>query len=424
MSSRSTIRLTCLAGFAVGSALACGTANAEELRWDYAKSYGAVAVTERSRREFLSDGIRIGNFILRPEVGYGVTWSRNNAQGLDLKISDFRHEINTRLELQSATPRHMLTILAQGRGVQYQHSDEIHYVDGSIGSNWRIDIDHATSIFGGASYAVRHLENVDDENPRGASRPGRTTSYGAELGIRRQGHHIDAELGVRYQHFEFSDIPANDGSLIRLGWQDYSYVRPAATLAWRPSPGYRVFGEIAGSFQQNVGNSVIDRDATGMEASVGVQFELTPLVRVMLKGGFAQQDYHQANLVDIAEPVWEGRLEWLITPLVTMNLATWRTIRATQYGIASGQIVTGHSLKFDYEMWRNLVVSLEGSLRDLDYVGESRNDRVVTAGIGFDYLYSKHWQLGARYEHQELVSSIDTYNTSLDRVKFNVTYRF
>ncbi len=424
MQSRTTFSLTWFVGLAAASGLACARAAAADLRWDDAKLFGAVSVRERPRTAFEPDGIRVGNFLLFPEVGYGVTWTGYQNAGFGIRDEDIRHELFTRLELQSQTPRHMLNILAQGRAVQYQDNEEIRYLDGGITTKWRLDIDHAHALFGTGSFNVRRLENVDDENPAGAAEPGQVTSYASEVGFRRQGSHIDAEVGLRYSRIEFADVKANDGSRIYAGWQDNSAIRPYVAMAWKASPGYRVFGEIAGSFQENTGTPTIDRDATAIEATAGVQFELSPLVRVTLKGGFVQQDYHQPNLIDISEPIWEGHLEWLVTPLVTMNLATWRSVRATQFGVASGQVVTGHSIRFDYEMWRNLIVSATASLRDLDYIGETREDRVLTAGLGFDYLHSKHWALGFSYEHQLLDSSIDAYDKQLDRIKFNVKYRF
>jgi hypothetical protein len=135
-------------------------------------------------------------------------------------------------------------------------------------------------------------------------------------------------------------------------------------------------------------------------------------------------DYRQAGLLDISAPIWEGRLEWMVTPLVTMTLATRREVRATSYGAASGALVTTHALKVDYEMWRNLILTGQSALKYASYVGESREDTIWSTSIGAEYIHTKNWVLAVSYEHQELTSTAADYDRRLDKVGFSVRYRF
>jgi hypothetical protein len=147
-------------------------------------------------------------------------------------------------------------------------------------------------------------------------------------------------------------------------------------------------------------------------------------VRLTLKSGIVQQDYRQAGLIDILEPTWEGRLEWLVTPLVTLTLAAQRDVRATSYGSASGQLLTSYSLKADYELWRNLIVTAHGAWREATYLGATREDTVLVGGIALEYMHTKNWLTTLSYEHQQLTSTDADYSRSLDKVGVSVKYRF
>jgi hypothetical protein len=422
MSATGKTRFLCAAGVCLTGYASLGDARANELRWDYAPSFGAESVRERPRPEISPDGIRIGNFLLFPEIGAGTVWSRI-ASPLASE-SDFRHEVFAKLDLRSSLPRHALGVTLEGRGVQFQEEDEIRYLDGAARTTWRLDIDHATSLFGAASVALRHSENVDDELPQGVTRPVGELKTTAEIGLRHRAGRIDAAVGVRYVRFDFEDAQTNQGERIDLGWQNYGVLSPFAELGLRLSPGYRVFADIAGNFQENRGTPEIDRDAVGIAANVGVEFELSPLVRVALKGGFAQQDYRQAGLVDIFEPTWEGRLEWLVTPLVTLSLAHKREVRPTNYGLASGQIAHSYLFNADYELMRNLIVSASAGWRDATYIGESREDTILLGSVALEYMPSKNWLVTVSFEHQELISSAADYDRTLDKVGLSVKYRF
>lgn len=424
MSAFNWIRIAFVAGVGVLAARDAARAHENDIPWDYAKSYGAVSVRERSRKDFEPDGVQIGNFLIFSEVGVATSWWDDSLATDPRKRGDFRHLLFTDIEMRSQLPRHFVGVKLFGRAVQYQEQSDLRYVDGGIESTWRVDINREMNLFGGFSSQQIHNEDVDAERPKGTSKPPQFVRSTGEIGFNRTGAHIDAAVGLRYLRFDYSDIEANDGSRIDLGWQDYSELRPFIRLGWRLSPGYRVFAEVEGRLVDNRGTPEVDRDSRGGQANVGVEFELSPLVRAMVKGGWVQQDYANAGFTDVSAPVWEGKLEWLVTPLVTLSMATRRDVYSSTFGTSSARLITSHTLRADYELWRNLIVTAHGTLRDIDYVGTSRNDTAWIAGIGADYMYTKNWFLGVAFEHQELKSNEAEFNHRLNKISVSVKYRF
>lgn len=420
----SAVGIAGLASLAVAADLTPSGARADDLPWDNAKQYGAVGVRDRPRAAFEPDGIRVGNYILMPEIGFRTSLTKDTFDAPSRPSRDLRYEALTGIELRSQLPRHQLDLKAEGRAVAYQEQDDLRYIDGKVKIVGRLDITHATSLFATLTTELVHDENVDAEQPKGARSPPTILKLRGDSGLQYRNGRIDAAVGARYTRFDYHDAVANDGSLIEMGASDFWTLEPFIALGARLSPGYRVFGEVLGRRQENRGDDLIDRDADGFQLGGGVEMELSPVVKLMLKGGYFQQDYRQPGLIDIATPVYEARLEWYVTPLVTLTFDTRREVRATTFGEASGRVSTSYNAKAEYEMWRNLILTGEASYKLSDYVGENRIDKVWSGRIGMEYLASKHWLFTAAYEHQALQSNESDLDRRIDKFTIGAKYRF
>lgn len=396
----------------------------EDLQWDYAKQLGAVSVRDRPRDGLQPLGIRIGNYLLLPSLGFRTTWTKDSLDESIGRPRSIQHEVSTALEMQSNFARHMLDIRAEGRAVGDHRDAELRYIDGSVRVIGRLDITHATNLFGEMSTGVYHDDSVDEERPKAARKPTELALTRFEGGLSHRAGRIDMAIGARYARFDYKNAEANDGSVIEQNQRDFSLLEPFIRLGMRLSPGYRVFSEVAGRFQENRGDSLIDRDAEGIKATAGVEMEVSPLVKLTLRGGYFYQDYLQAGLVDISTPIYEARLDWYVSPLVTLGFNTTRDVQATTYGLASGRITTSYGVRADYEMWRNLIISGQVNYKLGDYIGEDRKDKIWSASLGADYILNRNWLISMGYEHQELVSSDSDLDRKVDKIFIGAKYRF
>jgi hypothetical protein len=393
----------------------------EDTQWDRAKELGAVSVRDRSRTEFEPDGIRVGNYVLLPELGFRTSFKQDSA---GRRNRDWKYDLTAALEARSMLPRHLLDLKLEGRATAHSESDSLGYLDGKAEVIGRYDIDHATSLFGQASSELVHDDNIDEELPAGLARRPAVSIQRAMAGLKRSAGRIDTAVGARYTRFEFGNAETNDGQIIDQSYRNTSTTEGFASVGYRFSPGYRVFAEASAFRIENQGDRFIDRDATGAQGSAGVEFELSPLVKVMLKGGYTHQDFRQSSLKDINAATYEARLDWYVSPLVSLTFNTRRDAYATSFADASARIVTSYSAKADYEIWRNLLLTGEATFRHVDFVGDPRTDRIWIGRIGLDYMASKHWLFTVGYEHQELESSDRAYDRKFDRVMVGAKYRF
>jgi len=406
--------VSCLAISDIGQA-------AGEIQWDRAKELGAVSVRDRTRTEFEPDGIRVGNYLLFPEIGFRTSFT-NDTSGA--RTRDWRYDLTAALEARSMLPRHLLDVKLEGRATAHSEPESLRYLDGKARVTGRYDIDHATNLFGEASSELVHEENVDEELPAGISAPPAVLVQRAMAGFRRNIGRIDVAVGARYAQFEFENAKTNDGQTLNQSYRNYSTVEAFTSIGYHFSPGYRLFAEASGFETDNKGNEIADRDSVGAKGSAGIEFELSPLVKVMLKGGYSYHDFRQPGLNDVGAATYEARLDWYVSPLVSLTFNTGRDVFSTSYADASARIVTSYGVRADYEVWRNLILTGEAAYKIADYIGDTRTDNIWIGRIGLDYMASKHWLFTVGYEHQELNSSQREFNRKFDRVMVGAKYRF
>ena len=397
---------------------------AADLRWDSAQQFGAVSVRDRAYAAYRPDGVRIGNYTIYPEVGLHSGWDDNLLGTKDKKVQDFRHELAAVVKIESNLPRHMLDFMVGANAITYNKHDHMQHVDGFGTVRWRVDIDHGHSFAGYASSQIVHEENLGEEAPKNARKPGQVLKTKAEAALKRDVGRLYASAGLLYQAWDYSDVPANDGSKIDQDSRDAWIASPFVRWGYRLSPGYKLIGDLVAHHQENRGGDGIDRDARGWEALAGAEFELTTLLKASFKGGYRVQDYRQATLEDIHSPIWDARLQWLITPMVTLSFGAKRSIFATTYGESSGRLDATYLAKVEYEMWRNLIWTGEAEYRSSDFIGSNRVDELYVGRISAEYAHTKNWFFTFEYEHQLRLSNLSEFDVTKNRVMLGSKLRF
>lgn len=412
-----------LLSFAASFACAASV-RAADLRWDSAQQFGAVAVRDRAYTAFQPDGLRLGNYLLFPTIGYATAYDDNVTGEQIKKIADWRHELSATIKFESHLPRHLLDFMTGIKAVTFQRNDHMEHIDGFATVRWRFDFDHAHSFYGYASTELTHEEELGDERPTSTRRAPQVLKTKAEAAFKRDAGRLHVAAGARYQAWDYSDATTFSGLNVDQDGRDAWILSPFVRWGFRMSPGYTLVGEVMGHHQENRGADGVDRDARGIEALAGVDFELTRLLKASLKGGYRFQDYRQANLDDISAPVWDARLQWLVSPLVTLTFGAQRSIFATTFGDSSGRLESIYSAKIEYEMWRNLLWTAEAQYRASDFVGTDRTDELYVGRIGAEYAHTKNWLFTFEYEHQNRQSSLNSFDITKNRVMLGTKLRF
>ena len=116
------------------------------------------------------------------------------------------------------------------------------------------------------------------------------------------------------------------------------------------------------------------RDSRGYEIAAGSSFELGAKMRGSLRAGYLAQHYRDPFFQDISGLLVRGELEYFLTPLVTLTANVDRSVNETGILDAAGYLATTTSVRADYELLRNLILSASVEKERRNYNNIDRDD--------------------------------------------------
>ena len=243
-------------------------------------------------------------------------------------------------------------------------------------------------------------------------------------GVTRDVGRLYGTLSTSFDRWDYQDTISGTGAPLDQDARDLDVLSTQLKLGYRISPGYELVGKIRALKQWNRGDAVTDYDGIGYEAMAGIAFETNPLVRWRLLGGYGLREYEQASIDSIASSLVEGQVQWLATQRMTIYGTVSRAILDRVGSEVGGRVETLARGKIEYELQHNIVMTLDGEIKDSDFIGATRNDRSWSAKIGIDYYLTKNWLLSFAYEHERRDSNDDDFDVTRNRFTVGAKLRF
>ena len=399
--------------------------------WDSIKKYGAEAVSERDRKPWLPDGVRLGNFVFYPSIASRTIFDDNIYASATNRRSDIIQQIEPTLRFSSDLPRHNFDFAFGGRFSKYMENDNFDHLDANAAFNASIQIDHGTQLAITTRSALTHIDRLSPDEPRNASEPTSIWHNRAAISLKRDAGRLWGSVGGAYDTWTYGNVRAFDGSLIDQSNRDLHMASVHSILGYRFSPGYDVVGKVRLLRQETPGTAEPKQDAWGYEAAVGLKAEINPLVRWHLFGGWGVREYDQAGRAPLETIVGEAGITWLPTQVMTVKLTASRHITdasgsapGSGYTFDAGRIDNAIRAKIEYEALRNLVFTLQGDYHQLEYPGTTQLDQLWVGKVGLDYLHTKNMVLSVSWEHQYRQSNLDDETLSRNRLWLEGKLRF
>ncbi len=400
-------------------------ANRDRLRiWDNSQVYGANDVNNINRPEYQPEGLRMGNYLLFPEVGTAVVYD-DNIFAIDAdQRGDFRSEITPSLRLKSQLPRHVLDMSLDGKLVSYADNGDQDYANYRAKIDGALHFDHAHTLAVSMSSVLAHEERDDPLFTLSAREPIAAFEHSAAIGITRDVGRLYGTLSASADRRDYDDTKAFDGTAIDQDSRDTDTFSTQLKLGYRASPGFEIVGKIKGLKSDNRGDDLLDRDALGFEAVAGLAFEANPLLKWRLLGGYGIRDYRDDALDNLATTLINAEVQWLPTQRLTIYGTLYRQIEEALDLNSAGLLQTGARVKADYEVYHNLVLSGALEMRDDDFRGTNRQDDVFIGRVGLEYYFSKNSLFTFGYEHQVRDSSDDSLDMHRNRFMVGAKFRY
>jgi hypothetical protein len=361
------------------------------------------SVFNRSRPDYDPTGLRLGSFLLYPELGVTGAYDSNVFADEHDTTADFFGAVSPAFRVQSDWSNHLLGAEGAAELTGYADETDQNSVEGRGSIYGRLDITSDDALYGSAAYRrvveppgndpdeVANDENDKTEFDRWIGRVGYAHQF-ARMNLR-----VDAQ-GQRYNYLDAADQD-KDRDELDLG----------ARLIYALSPRFTPFVEIdytMQNFDDAVDDTGIDRDQQKYSAQVGGRILITELLLAELSGGVSYINFEDSSLDSVAAPVANGELTWNITPLTSIiGLASIEQQPTTQAG-ASSKLRSSVGARVEHELLSNLLVFGEAGYRNDTFQDSNRTDNRIRAGIGGEFLVNAYLSFNARYQFEYRESNV------------------
>gem|GEM_PF-2107330 len=384
-------------------------------------------VSQRRPAEGLRpEGGRVGAFVVRPALDVREIYDSNifatetNAEG------DFITVLNPSIQVQSDWARHSLGLTAEGRLGQYIDNPSENYEDAFVGASGRIDVTNGTTLTVNGSYQRGHVARSSPDDTTGSEEPklfDRTNAY-VEL-ARALGLFVaSADTAVTWT--DFHDGETSTGAVIDNDPDNALLVVPGFRVGYVPAPGteaYARFRYLDVTYPEEIAGGV-SRDGWGVDALFGVTKVIDGLWSFGAYGGYAPRYFDDPAMDDIdgLSGLAGGlNVTWNPTAFTSAILDVTHSTAATTTAGASAIQTTRLGLTVQQELSRAVMIDATAGYTYGDYIGTSREDNTMTAGIGAEYLVNRWGSLNMAYDFTSRDSN--RAGSSYDRHTFGFGFR-
>lgn len=354
-----------------------------------------VSVLERRRPDYTPEPIHVGALELMPRLAIGAGYDDNLYAQPGDAIGDAYLRVRPRVSLVRPSPNLRLSLDGELDLLRYADRASENSTQYSLNAGARYTISKSDSVDIALRTGRYSQERVSPDSPTQAARPVRFTVKGATASYAHVFNRLRLRGIVDVENRDYRDGVTPGGEAIDQDFRDHTSYTGTAIGEYALSPSMALF--VAGSVNRRDyrarSGPVPARDSRGFELAGGASFELGRKARGSLRLGYLHQDYRPAAFEDVSGFLVRGELAYFLTSLVTITGTVDRGIRETGVNGATGYLATNMTLRADYELLRNLIISAGGELEQRDFGNIDRRDDRWTWRASAAYLVSKRMAL-------------------------------
>src|SRR5262249_53156613 len=181
-----------------------------------------------------------------------------------------------------------------------------------------------------------------------------------------------------------------NGSVINQDNRDGQIYRLHGRADYALSPKFAVFTATEGNVRDLRGTPTSPLDSSGYRLLTGTDVELTHLITGEFAIGYTSQRFADVTVGTIAGPAYRALVAWHPTRLMDVTFKAERVVTETSETTSTGVRADAAQLVLDYELRRNVVVSVLGAYELEKFYNQVRIDRVTTVGSQLKYLLGQY----------------------------------
>lgn len=385
-----------------------------------------VSVLERERPDYTPEPIRIGIVEFMPRVAVGAGYEDNLFATDNARIGDGYLRIRPRVSFVRPSPNLRLSLNGELDLLRYADRTTENTTQYSLGAGALYTISRDTSLDLRASHGRYAEERVSPDSPTAVAEPNRFTVTQGTVTASHTFNRLRVSGVLDIENRNYRDGVTPLGTVVDQDFRDRTTYTATGIGEYALNPSISLF--VAGSYNRRDYKVRADgapaRDSKGFDLAAGASFELGRKMRGSVRLGYLDQDYRDPSFEDVSGFLVRGELAWFLTPLVTVTGTVDRSVNETGVAGATSYLKTNATLRADYELLRNLILSAGADLEKRDFAGIDRNDDRWTWRASATYLVSRRIALRADFQRrtQSSTGAMPGRDFNDNRVSVGVTF--
>jgi len=369
-------------------------------------------------------GIRYGSWMLNPSLISGGFYDSNVFSSNTMKRSDIAAMFEPSLRARTLWDRHGMDITLDAQQMVYHGNPGLDQTNASLkGTGW-FDIAHDLAVL--TNFKIAHL-NVGVgtlSSPTGAVQPTPYNLMSGDVTLRKEFNRLTTSVGFRTDSYDYGSTRAQNGTVINqdnLDGQIYS-LHGRADYAFSPVLGW--FTGVEGNQRNIRGTPTQTLDSQGYRALSGITVGLGNLISGEFGAGYVQQRFVDPTIGTIEGPSYRAMLTWRPTRLLDVHFKAEQLVTQTSDTSSTGVLANAVQLGLDYELLRNVIVSVAGGYESDRFFGQARKDHVISSDANIKYLLNRFGAISLYHRYTLRNSDIPAFNFDKHQVGINVTAQF
>ncbi|MFO1067428.1 MAG: outer membrane beta-barrel protein [Geminicoccaceae bacterium] len=384
-----------------------------------------VPVQERARRDYDPLGMRMGAFLLYPQMdltgGYDSNVFADKTDEKDALVGI----VAPRLRAVSQWSRHQLVVSAGSEAAFYSDYTKNNYVDFDLGARGRVDITRDDELRPRLKFARGHDDRSDPDD-QGLKATNDITQWYETL----------AELEYRHNFNKFYVAPRAvftrldyDGAGdIDTDGRDRNQYDTGLRVGYMASPRFDLW--LDGGYRwirYDREDDDVDRNSEAYTLRAGTGIDITSILFGEIYVGYAAVDYESNELKNVHTPTAGADLTWNVTTLTSVifnvNGAAKETTVTENGEPASANLQGVVGINVWHELLRNLLLNGYGQYVRNDFEGISRKDNTYRVGGGVRYLLNRNFSLDGIYTFVTRDSNVDDVGYDRNQIMLTLNAR-
>jgi hypothetical protein len=369
-------------------------------------------------------GIRDGSWMFNPSLTFGGFYDSNVFSSNTLKRSDIAAVIEPTLRAHTLWERHGIDLSLDTQSTAYNANPGLDQTNASLKGNAWFDVSRDLAVL--TNFQIAHL-NVGVgtlSSPANAVQPTPYNLMSGDISVRKEFNRLTTSIGFRTDSYDYGSTRAQNGSVINedsLDGQIYA-VHGRVDYAFSPLLGW--FTGVEGNQRDIRGTPGHSLDSDGYRALTGLTVGLSNMISGEFGAGYVQQRFVDPTIGTIDGPSYRAMLTWRPTRLLDIHFKAEQLVTEISDTSSSGVLANALQLGFDYELRRNIVLSLAGGYESDRFFGQVRKDHVITTDASIKYVLNRFGSVSVYHRYSARNSDVSAFTFDKHQVGINVTAQF